>query len=599
MPKGKNVPIKYTSRDFDSIKKDLIDHAKRFYPDQVGDFSQASFNSMVLDSVAYIGDVLSYYLDYSVNESFLDTAIEFGNLRKHARSAGFSYSGIPVTYGVIVAFVLVPANITGTAPDSDYLGVLKKGAQFQSTNGAVFTLLEDIRFDDPKSDFVAAQFDQTTGATTYFAVRGYGQVSSGKISGVVVDMTDLSFQKFRKIRVGGSGVSEIVKVTDTSGNQYYEVDYLTQETVYLETTNPLAKSEGVRSIIKPYVTARRFVVEQDNTGTYLQFGFGSDDDDDSGLQDPADVVLKLHGRNHITDTSFDPNKMLGTDKLGISPAGTKLTIVFKTSGGGSASVGSNSINEVISSKIEFEDPTILSKSQMDFIKSSLEVNNDKPITGDSAEISAEELRVRTKSVFASQNRAVTKQDYKAAAFRMPAKFGSIKRIQVIQDPNALNRRVAMYVISQDENNKFAATHSRTKLNLKTWLSKYKAINDVVDIFDARVLNFGIDFSIAIDPRFDTTFVLNDAVSRLKEKYSTVFSIAEPIYKNDIWTILTKTDGVIDVKKVNILSKSSGAYSTYRVDFDKLLSRDGTIIIPPKNAVFELKLPDIDIKGVAR
>ena len=167
MPKLKNTPINYTSRNFDSIKNDLINHAKRFYPDQVADFSQASFNSMILDSVAYVGDVMSYYLDYSVNESFLDTAVELGNLRKHARSAGFNYAGIPVAYGVIFAYILVPANSTGTAPNADYLGVLRKGAQFDAEGGVSFTLLEDIRFSDPRCDFIAAQFDEVTGATTY------------------------------------------------------------------------------------------------------------------------------------------------------------------------------------------------------------------------------------------------------------------------------------------------------------------------------------------------------------------------------------------------------------------------------------------------
>jgi hypothetical protein len=599
MAKGKNVPIRYTSRDFDSIKRDLINHAKRFYPDNVGDFSQPSFNSMMLDSVAYVGDVLSYYLDYSVNESFLDTAIEYGNLRKHAKSVGFNYSGIAPTYGTITCYTLVPANSAGTAPDTSYLGVLKKGAQFQAVNGAIFTLLEDIRFDSPKNDFIASQFNKTTGATTYFAVRGYGQVSSGSLKGATVDLTDAKFKKFRRIRVGDAGITEIVKVTDSTGNQYYEVDYLTQETIYLETTNPLAKSEGVRSIVKPYVTARRFVMDQDSTGTYLQFGFGSSGDDDTGLQDPSEVVLKLHGRNHITDSSFDPNNMLGTDKLGISPVGTKLTIFYSSNNGSNNSVGVNSINQVISSKLEFEDPTSLSNSEMDFVKTSLEATNEEAITGDSAELTAEELRIRTKSVFAAQNRAVTKQDYQAISYKMPSKFGSIKRIQVIQDPNSLNRRIAMYVISQNEEGKLATTHSRTKTNLKTWITKYKALNDVLDIFDAKVLNFGIEFELAVDGRHDTSFVLNDAINRVKEKYVAVFEIGEPIYINDIWTILTKTKGVLDIKKLKVTNKASGAYSTYRVDFDKLLSKDGTIIIPPKNVIFELKLPDTDIKGVAR
>ena len=88
MPKNKNTIIKYTSRDFESIKEDLVDHAKRYYSDTYRDFTDASFGSMILDTVAYTGDVLSYYLDYHVNESFLDTSLEFDNVRKHARALG-------------------------------------------------------------------------------------------------------------------------------------------------------------------------------------------------------------------------------------------------------------------------------------------------------------------------------------------------------------------------------------------------------------------------------------------------------------------------------------------------------------------------------
>ena len=73
-------PIKYTSRDFNSIRSDLIDYAKRYYPTTFQDFSDSGFGALMVDSVSYIGDILSFYLDYSVNESFLDTAIEYNNI---------------------------------------------------------------------------------------------------------------------------------------------------------------------------------------------------------------------------------------------------------------------------------------------------------------------------------------------------------------------------------------------------------------------------------------------------------------------------------------------------------------------------------------
>ena len=329
MPKKNDyVSIKYTSRDFESIKSDLVEYAKRYYPETYKDFSEASFGSLLLDTVAYVGDVLSYYVDYSVNESFIDTAIEYDNVRKHARSLGYKFSGVPTSYGTITLFILVPSNSDGTAPDTSYLPILKRGASFSSDSGGTFTLTEDVDFNSSDSEIVAARFDSSTGQTTYFAVKASGQVSSGVFEKVKVDLTSAAYERFRRIKVGSTSISEIVSVIDSDGNEYYEVDFLSQEVIFLETTNQSAADDGVRSILKPFVATRRFVVEQDDTGTYIQFGFGSETaDDQSGLAEPSRVGLNLHGRRQITNSSFDPTKMLGTNKLGVSPQSTTLTIL--------------------------------------------------------------------------------------------------------------------------------------------------------------------------------------------------------------------------------------------------------------------------------
>ena len=151
MPKNKNVMVKYTSRDFESIKSDLVDYTKRYYPDSYRDFSAASFGSLMLDVVSYTGDILSYYLDYHVNESFLDTSLEFDNIRKHARALGYKFSGTPSSFAVVSLFILCPANIDGTAPDTSYLPILKAGTTFSAAEGANFSLTEDIDFSDLKN----------------------------------------------------------------------------------------------------------------------------------------------------------------------------------------------------------------------------------------------------------------------------------------------------------------------------------------------------------------------------------------------------------------------------------------------------------------
>lgn len=597
MAKGKNVPIKYTSRDFDSIKEELVKYAKRYYPNNYNDFTKASFGSMMFDMVAYVGDMLSFYVDYQANESFLDTAVEFGNLRKHARSLGYSYSGVPVSYGIASFFVIVPANVDGTAPDTDYIPILKKGATISSSNNVSFVLLEDVDFSNPKNDVIEARYDETNGGVTYYAIRAHGQVSSGALKFIEIDLTNQSFEKFRKVRVGENTVSEIVKVIDSEGNEYYEVDYLSQETVLLETTNPTARQDGVRSIMKPFVTSRRFVVEQDNTGTYLQFGFGSEDDtDDTGLADPSAVGMKLHARNHFTDRSIDPSALLGTDKLGISPVDTTLRVVYRVNDSTNVNVAANGLSKIINYEMRFQDETNLSNSELTVVRGSVEVTNDEPITSQSIEYTSEEIKVRAKNYYSTQNRAVSKQDYEALIYNMPPKFGAVKRANVISDPMATNRKLAIYVVSESNDGILELSNGRIKNNIKTWLSQYMSVNDQAEIFDPYIVNFGIDFEVSTDPRFNNEEVLNTCFENIKDKYNNKFYIGEPIYLTDIQNVLSKTRGVVDVKRVMIKNLQGGNYSNTPFDFDKVLSKDGTYYKIPKNVVLELRFPDVDLKG---
>jgi hypothetical protein len=601
MPKKNDyVSIKYTSREFESIKEDLVQYAKRYYPDTYKDFSDASFGSLLFDTVAYVGDILSYYVDYSVNESFLDTAIEYDNIRKHARALGYKFSGVPASYGNIAVYILVPSNSDGTAPDTSYLPILKRGATFRSVGAASFVLTEDVDFNSADTEVAAARFNSTTGQTTYFAVRTHGQVSSGIFQAATVDLSDTTYEKFRRIRLGTSGISEIVSVHDSDGNEYYEVDFLSQEVIFLETTNQTAASDGVRSILKPYVASRRFVVEQDDTGTYLQFGFGSETaDDQTGLAEPSRVSLNLHGRRQITNSSFDPTKMLGTNKLGISPFSTSLSIVYKINDSDSVNAAVNTLTDVTSADFRFTNSETLSDSEKSLVVGSIEATNEEPITGDTSQYSAEELKVRAKTYYAAQGRAVTKQDYESLIYSMPTKYGSIKRANIVNDPSATNRRMSLYVISEDSSNNLISCNSVIKQNLKNWLSTYRSMNDVIDIIDAKVINFGVDFKILTDRRKNTYDVLDLATQEIKDLFSTTLYIGEPLYITNIYNALSKIEGVADVKNVKVYNINGGSYSNYKLDFDEIKSRDGTYIKVPDNVILELKHPESDIKGVAR
>lgn len=595
MSKQKKTPIKYTSRDFDSIREDLVEHAKRFYPEEWKDFSKSTINSLLIDSVAYVGDVLSYYVDYQANESFLDTAIEFNNVRKHARSLGYKYAGAPSTYGTLSLFCLVPSNEDGTAPDMNYMPVIRKGATFSSKSGN-FILTEDVDFGDMSNEIVAARFDDTTGETTHFAVKTYGQISSGIFSRVTLDLSNSTFERFKKMRVGSDNVVEIISVTDSDGNSYYEVDSLSQEVVFLETTNRNASADGTRSILKPFSAARRFVVEQDDTGTYLQFGFGSEESDEEEVVDPSKVAIQMHGKRYVSNLRFDPSKLVGTTKLGISPSGTTLTVLLKINDASSSNAAANAVNKVLSSRFDFPSEINLDQTKKNAVISSLEITNEDPIVGSVEQMTTEELKQRAKGYYSTQSRAVTRQDYESMIYNMPNKFGIIKRVSAVNDPSATNRRMAIYIASEDQDGKLTQASSSLKSNLKNWISQYKAMNDVVDIYDAKIINFGIDYKVVLDTRFKDINIIGRCNKAIQDYFSNQLYIGEPIYITRLYSILSKVEGVADVKTVNLYQKNGANYSPIVINFDEAMSSDGTYIMTPKNAIMELKFPSRDIKG---
>ncbi len=587
--------INYTSRDFDSIKSDLVDHARRYYPENYRDFNESSFGSMMLDAVAYVGDVMSFYLDYQVNESFLDTSLEIDNIRRIAKTYGYEYLGRPAAYGVATFYVIVPAATSGLGPDLNYVPIVKTGTQVRSTSGVSFMLTEDVDFSYSGNEVVAARFDSTTGKPTDYAIRAYGQVRSGQF--YAKEETIGAFQRNRRIRVGDTTINYISKITDSEGHEYYEVDNLSQDVVYLEIVNKNAQADGVPSILKPYKATRRFVVDQDSTGTYVQFGAGNDSEESTlNIADPSSVVLELNGKNYVTDTAFDPSKLLNTTKMGISPSSTTLRIVYGASESDDISVGQGQLNVVSNLISEFQS-TSNSSATNTTVLSSIEVTNEKIIVAGASEPTAEEIRLGSYGAYASQNRAVTKTDYEAMVYLMPRKFGAVKRAAVINDPSSSNRRLALYVISEDASGNFTTTNSTVKENLKVWLNKNRMLNDSIDCYDCKVLNIGFTYTLIADPEFDKYTVLADANAKLSAMVSEKMFIGEPFYISNVYTTLNRLDGVVDVKKVQFSVKTGSSYSSMDISIDEIYSPDGTFLKTPKNAVLEIKFPEDDIKGI--
>jgi len=593
--KKKITAVNYTSRDYDSIKTSLVNYAKRYYADSFQDFNEASFGALVLDSVSYIGDMLSFYLDYQVNESFLGTATEYDNVVRIARQLGWKYTEASTSTGKAQFYVTVPADSSG-APDSSYYPTLRAGSQFTSIDGALFSLTEDVYFGALGNEVIITTVNANTNVPTHFAIKAEGTIISGRVE--LETHTIGEFKKFLQVELALPNVSQILSVFDSEGHEYYEVNHLSQELIYKSLRNNNADKSSVPSILKAIPATRRFVLETTPTTAILQFGYGNDNElTNQSVLDPSTITLQLYGRDYSSAPEFDPTNLTSTDKFGIAPGNTTLTIQYRVNDPGDTNIAANSLTSPTTPIIEFENGGALNGAKRVAVLSSLEVNNDKAIVGSVSLPSAEEIKQRVFSYYATQNRAVTAEDYQALTYAMPPSYGAIKRCSLQRDFDSFKRNLNLYVISEDSNGWLTTTNSTIKNNLKTWLGEYKVINDTIDILNAYVVNFGIEFIIVADYAQNKYSALSDASARLRNYFANLnYDIGESLFITDIYKELQKVPHVVDVIDVKIVPKVGGIYSSANFDFEDHLSNDGRYITCERTAVFEIKYPNTDVQG---
>ena len=594
MPKKNNV-IKYTDRDFDTIKQSLINYAQRHYPDTYKDFQDAGFGALMTDYVAYIGDILSFYLDYQANETFLDTANEFDNIVRIAKTLGFKFEYNYSSQGLVSFFATIPALTSDpTSINTNYAPTIKKGAIVTTEDGSSFILTEDINFEDPSNQREVAIVDSTTGLPSFYAVRAVGQVVSGQAETVEIEVGD--FERFRQVLIDDEFVTEIISVLDSEGNEYFEVDHLSQNVVYKELKNKNAPNDKVPSIMKPVLVARRFTTEKNSDNCVLQFGFGSDQNLSEDLYArPQNIAVQKFGRPYVSSTTFDPSNLIQNDKFGIAPANTALTIVYLKNSSLNPNASQGQINTLSDFKLVFPGTSNVTTIENQ-VRESMACSNDESIVGSVNVPDADELRVRAISFVNSQRRAVTKQDYESLCYAMPSQFGAVKRVRAAQDKDSFKKNINLYVISEDQNGNFTETNTTIKKNIQTYLARHKMISDTVDILDAKIVNVAINFTVVGDEKANKFDVIEACNKKLETMLSVKYDIGEPIFYNDFFRELKDAEGVLDVVEVFATVQSGGLYATTTFSIPENLSADGTRLLQLEDHVFEVKYFDRDLIG---
>jgi hypothetical protein len=597
----------YLARDFEGFRAVILDYARRYYPDRIQDFSESSLGGLLLDMASYVGDNMSFYLDHQYNELFSDTVVETQNVERAIRNAGIKIEGASPSIATVDFYVEVPVLNDGKlTPDPTLLPTIKESSILRADNGTEFVLLEDINFWTVDPDTGETKINpavtvtngrRSLGSIVSKILKGSGLVASGQQTTETFDIGD--FVPFRQIVLSQTNITQIISVTDSLGNTYYEVDNLTHDVVYKNVLNTAADNSLVKDSLKVIPAPYRFMrnVSLSDRSTTLTFGGGSADTlEDDVIPDPSEFAIAFPYTRTFSRTPVNPQKLLQTSTLGVASANTTLTVTYRYGGGLSHNVEPNNIRNPASVTMEFpENPAASSQIQ---VKNSLEVSNPERAAGGEDPMTADEMLALVPSVKNAQERIVTKEDALARVYSMPSNFGRVFRAAVSKNPN--NPLASqLFIVSRNTSGELIPSPDALKINLKRYLNSYRMVSDAVDVLDAAIIDLELFFQIVADPSLNKTILLQNIIKDLKTQFDVKrFQINQPIVISDVVATIFSQPGVIAVDsiKFNNLRGTVKNREYSPVAFDIFQNTRNQIIYPPAGGIFEIKYPDVNIIG---
>ena len=607
--------IQYINKDFSQLRQSLIDYTRTYFPATYTDFSAASPGMLFMEQAAYVGDVLSFYLDNQIQENFLQYARQPNNLYELAYMFGYKPNVTQVATVDIDIYQQLPA--TGSAPnivpDFDYALSFDSNTVLTTSNSSSVEFL----MEDPIDFSTSSSTDPTeitvltisSGNPTAFLLKKTRKAISSTIK-------ETNFQfggptQFPTFQINDENIIGILDITDnTTGEEYYEVDYLGQEMIFNSIKNTNINDPNFSSysdapyLLKLEKQQRRFATRFVSTGSLeVQFGAGTvNDNDEEIIPNPNNVGLGLPFEKDKLTTAYSPSNFLFTKTYGVVPNNTTLRVRYLTGGGVESNVQANSLSS-FSSNINFLnnnlDPTLANT-----IFDSVRMSNPEAANGGGDGDTLQEIRENASVNFASQLRNVTQDDYLVRSLSMPSKYGVISKAFIeptkIQNISAgeSNSVLDLYILSYNINNQLNIASKALKQNLSTYLSQYRMVNDSINIKDGFIINIGVNFDIIVLPEYNNNQVLSNCILALQDYFNIdKWQINQPIIMRDIYVLLDKIEGVQTVKDINIVNKvgESLGYSQYAYDIPA--ATNANVIYPSLDpSIFEIKYPTTDIQG---
>jgi hypothetical protein len=608
--------IQYINKDFTELRASLIDYAKTYFPNTYTDFSPTSPGMMFMEMAAYVGDVLSFYMDNQIQENFLQYARQPNNLYELAYMFGYKPNVTQVATTIVDFYQQVPASgsTSNKVPDFNYSLFVPGNSTITSTSNASISFL----MEDPIDFSVSSSGDPTeitvyevdgSGVPLYFLLK-----KSRKAISATINTIPFSFgapTQFSTVDINADKIIGVLDVTDTDGNEWYEVDYLGQEMIFNSIKNTNVNDPNLSQyagdtpyILKLEKIQRRFASRVISTGSLqLQFGAGTaEDTDEEIIPNPNNVGIGLPFEIDKLTTAYSPENFLFTKTYGIAPSNTTLNVRYLTGGGVESNVPANDLTNLTSTVTFVNQQT--NQTTANYVFNSLAVTNPQAADGGGDGDTIEEIRQNSSANFATQLRNVTQNDYLVRALSMPAKYGVVSKAYI--EPTKAQSISAgesqsvldLYVLSYNVSNQLTTTSLALKQNIITYLSQYRMVNDSVTIKDAFIINIGVNFDIIVLPNYNSNEVLTNCIIALRDYFAIDrWQINQPIVLRDIYILLDRIEGVQTVKTItinNLVGENLG-YSKYAYDINGATANN--VVYPSLDpSIFEVKYPNQDIQG---
>lgn len=593
--------INYYSRDFNSIRSELIDFVKKYYPDTYIDFNDASIGMCLLELNAAVGDMLSFNTDRAAQETMLEFAQERRSLFAIARTKGMKIPSKRPAVTIVDFSVTLPVN--GDTFDLTYAPLINRGAQVLG-GSITFESLYDIDFKSPYSSngipnrTIVPQVD-TSGTIQNYLVTKREVVVAGKTK--VFKQTITNTNPFYFITLPDADTLSVDSVIFLDGINYsrtptnsewnderykfYQVDSLAQQKIFVEQSQ--IPNEGQNILVGQWKQVdNKYIVEFDDLG-YANVRFGGGSPQNTTSYSPDSTVLLDTLRKHINYESF-----------GVLPrTNTTCFIKYRVGGGQKTNVGVSVLRSIGELNITVNGANSITNNR---VISSLKVNNPLPAMGGRDELTIEEVRQLVGSNHAAQERCVSKKDYVSRVMLMDGRFGSPYKVGAATVDNKV--RLSIIGLATDGSLSNSSTNV-LKQNIEEYVSNFKSDMDFVEVVDGKILNLGFEFDIFNDRNYSNQEIAKEIINRVYNYFQEQqLVMGQDVYLSNLLELVNNVAGVLNVVDMRVYNLSGGSYSLNRTSQKLVAGTPNQIDLTGNMAVyanydevFEIKNKNMDIK----